>query len=66
LARRLPRFHRIIMEFGRPLHFTTTNDGGRPAQARRVVTDEIMQAIGELSGQDGAHTYAAVPQTKAH
>ncbi|WDV55417.1 hypothetical protein PV963_36185 [Streptomyces coeruleorubidus] len=30
----------------------------RPAQARRAATDEIIRAIGDLSGQERAHVYA--------
>jgi 1-acyl-sn-glycerol-3-phosphate acyltransferase len=53
---RLPRPHRVTVRFGAPLRFT-----GDPAQARtrRAVTDEVMLAIGELSGQERADRYAA-------
>ncbi|MEU0193953.1 lysophospholipid acyltransferase family protein [Streptomyces afghaniensis] len=63
VGRRLPRYHRITVEFGKPLHCATLGEGTRPALARRAVTDEIIRAIGDLSGQERAYTYATVPQT---
>jgi 1-acyl-sn-glycerol-3-phosphate acyltransferase len=49
---RLPRPGRITVRFGQPLRFPTP--AGNHNQARRVITDEIMAAIGELSGQPPA------------
>ncbi len=51
---RLPRPHRVTVRFGEPLTFT-----GDPAsaRARRAVTDEVMRAIAELSGQDRADRF---------
>lgn len=56
VGKRLPRPHRVTVRFGRPLHFT-----GDPtsARARRTVTNEVMRAIGELSGQETADRFAA-------
>jgi 1-acyl-sn-glycerol-3-phosphate acyltransferase len=56
VGRWLPRPHRVTVRFGSPLHFT-----GDPtsARARRAVTNEVMHAIGELSGQEHADRYAA-------
>ncbi|MEV4141515.1 lysophospholipid acyltransferase family protein [Dactylosporangium sp. NPDC049742] len=54
----LPRRTRITVRFGEPLHCT-----GLPGdpRARRAATDEIMAAIGALSGQDRADRYNAHP-----
>ena len=56
VGKRLPRPHRVTVRFGQPLRFT-----GDPASARvrRVVTNEVMCAIGELSGQEHADRFAA-------
>ncbi|MEU0388994.1 lysophospholipid acyltransferase family protein [Streptomyces chartreusis] len=65
VGRRLPRYHRITVEFGRPLHCTAPRGGVRPAQARRVITEDIMRAIGDLSGQERVRAYAELPTTSA-
>jgi 1-acyl-sn-glycerol-3-phosphate acyltransferase len=54
VGKRLPRPHRVTVRFGPPLHFT-----GDPASARtrRAVTDEVMQAIAALSGQERADRF---------
>jgi 1-acyl-sn-glycerol-3-phosphate acyltransferase len=52
---RLPRLGRITVRFGPPLHFP--DPPANAAQARRAVTDEIMSAIQNLSGQEPAHAY---------
>jgi len=56
VGKRLPRPHRVTVRFGQPLRFT-----GDPSSARtrRVVTNEVMRAIGELSGQERADRFAA-------
>jgi 1-acyl-sn-glycerol-3-phosphate acyltransferase len=54
---RLPRIRRVTIRFGTPLHFGPRYGEAGSAQARRVVTDEIMVAIGELSKQECAGRY---------
>ncbi|MFI7015872.1 lysophospholipid acyltransferase family protein [Streptomyces sp. NPDC050164] len=61
VGRRLPRYHRITVEFGIPLHCPAPARDSRPAEARRAATDEIIRAIGDLSGQERAHVYAPPP-----
>ncbi|WP_442818953.1 lysophospholipid acyltransferase family protein [Streptomyces sp. NBC_01235] len=65
VGRRLPRHHRITVEFGRPLHCAGLDIGMRPAQVRRFVADEIIGAIGGLSGQERAHDHATAPVPRA-
>jgi 1-acyl-sn-glycerol-3-phosphate acyltransferase len=53
---RLPRLGRITIRFGAPLHFARP-PSGNAGQARRIITDEIMAAIRDLSGQQTADVY---------
>lgn len=48
----LPRPGRITVRFGPPMSFEPAP--GNANQARRAITDDIMAAIGELSGQPAA------------
>jgi 1-acyl-sn-glycerol-3-phosphate acyltransferase len=50
---RVPRMARIAVRFGPPMRFAPQPGG----KARRAVTDTIMAAIGELSGQEPAGIY---------
>ncbi|MGW0431770.1 lysophospholipid acyltransferase family protein [Micromonospora sp. NPDC003197] len=59
---RLPRFGRITVRFGQPMHFTQPPDANAN-RARRVVTDEIMAAIQQLSGQEQAPGHADLSGT---
>jgi len=60
---RMPRLAPVTVRFGAPLRFEGTYDGVPPGRARRQVTDQIMDAIAELSGQDRAGTYNDRPPT---
>lgn len=51
---RWPRPHRISITFGEPLTFPEQRGRAGRNQARRAVTDRIMVAIAELSGQEKA------------
>jgi 1-acyl-sn-glycerol-3-phosphate acyltransferase len=51
---RWPRPHRISIAFGEPLTFPEQRGQAGRNQARRVVTDRIMEQIAELSGQEKA------------
>jgi 1-acyl-sn-glycerol-3-phosphate acyltransferase len=59
----LPRPTRIEIRFGKPLEFGQLA-GEPPARARRTVADEVMRAIGELSGQEYVHQYASDVKTQ--
>jgi len=59
----LPRPTRIEIRIGKPLEFGHLA-GEPPAKARRLVADEVMRAIGELSGQEYVHLYASDVKTR--
>jgi 1-acyl-sn-glycerol-3-phosphate acyltransferase len=54
----LPRPGRVEIRIGKPMEFGHLA-GEPPARARRIVADEVMRAIRELSGQDYVHRYAS-------
>lgn len=49
---RWPRLHRFTVHFGEPLTFPEHRGKANNNRARREVTDRIMHAIAELSGQE--------------
>lgn len=52
----IPAIHRVSLSFGEPMYFTgDAND----LQVLRDVTDEIMEKIQEMSGQEYVDTYAS-------
>jgi 1-acyl-sn-glycerol-3-phosphate acyltransferase len=51
------RLVRVTVRFGEPLDFTGRFQGVPLGRARREVTDEIMDAIAALSGQERAGVY---------
>jgi len=53
----LPRLIRVTVRFGPPMDFRGRLDGVPSGRARREVTDEIMAAIHNLSGQPLADDY---------
>ena len=57
---KLPRPGRIEIKIGEPLTFEQFRDQPVGAKQRRVVTDQVMAAIGKLSGQEYAPIYASV------
>nr|WP_221432944.1 lysophospholipid acyltransferase family protein [Micrococcus endophyticus] len=59
IGRTLPRIRRIGMIFGEPLDFSDRAEGVTDARVLRAVTDEIMEAIRRLSGQEYVDAYAA-------
>ncbi|QBR91910.1 1-acyl-sn-glycerol-3-phosphate acyltransferase [Nocardioides euryhalodurans] len=52
-----PRLADVTVRFGEPLDFAGRFDGVPSGRARREVTDEIMAAIQELTGQEQAGAY---------
>lgn len=59
-GRRVPRPGRIQIRIGQPLQFDEFFDRPAGARQRRAVTDRVMTAIGELSGQEYVPMYASV------
>ena len=53
----VPRMARVTIRFGKPLDFRDRFDGVPLGRARREITDEVMAAIHELSGQPLAGAY---------
>ena len=56
----MPRFSRISVRVGKPLTFDAVAASGTGARQRRAVTDEVMQSIQALSGQQYVPIYASV------
>ncbi|MEZ5096708.1 MAG: lysophospholipid acyltransferase family protein [Nocardioides sp.] len=54
---RLPRLVKVSLAFGEPMTFGEEYDAMSPGRARREVTDRIMAAIAQLSGQQQAGVY---------
>jgi 1-acyl-sn-glycerol-3-phosphate acyltransferase len=57
---KIPRPGRIKIKIGEPLLFEDFRDQPSGAKQRRAVTDQVMAAIGALSGQEYAPIYASV------
>jgi 1-acyl-sn-glycerol-3-phosphate acyltransferase len=54
----VPRPAKIEIKIGKPMEFGHLR-GDPPARARRIIADEVMHAIAELSGQEYVHEYAS-------
>jgi 1-acyl-sn-glycerol-3-phosphate acyltransferase len=54
----IPHPARVEIRIGKPLEFGGLA-GEPPAKARRIVADEVMEAIRELSGQEYVYRYAS-------
>jgi 1-acyl-sn-glycerol-3-phosphate acyltransferase len=57
---KVPRPGRIQIRIGKPLLFEEYRDQPAGARQRRAVTDRVVEAIGELSGQEFVPMYASV------
>ncbi|QBI54461.1 lysophospholipid acyltransferase family protein [Streptomonospora litoralis] len=57
IGARLPRIAPITVRFGDPLDFSIGYGHLKTGRARRVATDEVMAAIGRLTGQEEAGVY---------
>ncbi|MBM7772040.1 1-acyl-sn-glycerol-3-phosphate acyltransferase [Actinokineospora baliensis] len=64
-GRKWPRPHRITVRFGEPLDFSRYDGLANSLPIRRAVTDEIMYAILELSGQEYVDSYHKRPSEAA-
>jgi 1-acyl-sn-glycerol-3-phosphate acyltransferase len=59
IGRRIPRIGRVRIKFGAPLDFNRYRGLVGDRFIERAVTDEVMDALRELSGQDYVDEYAA-------
>jgi 1-acyl-sn-glycerol-3-phosphate acyltransferase len=55
----IPTLHRVEVRIGKPLTFDDYQDVRPAARARRSITDEVMEAIRALSGQEYVSMYAS-------
>jgi 1-acyl-sn-glycerol-3-phosphate acyltransferase len=60
---RLPRRAKVLVQFGAPIDFRGRFDDMPAGRARRVATDEVMDAIRAMSGQELAGVYNERPPT---
>ncbi|MFC7620748.1 lysophospholipid acyltransferase family protein [Microlunatus sp. GCM10028923] len=56
---RIPWMHRPGLRFGKPLRFDQYAGAGNDREVLRWITDEVMNSIMELSGQEYVDAYAA-------
>jgi 1-acyl-sn-glycerol-3-phosphate acyltransferase len=59
-GQRIPRPGKIEIRIGEPLTFEAIRGQGAGARQRRAVTDEVIEAIQKLSGQELVSMYASV------
>lgn len=61
IGAKLPRIHRVRVSFGEPVQ---PKDYAHlpPGRARREITDEVMDRIAAMTGQERARTYNQRPQ----
>lgn len=55
----VPRPGRVEIRIGKPLTFPPEVTEQAPAKARREITDTVIEAIRELTGQEYVHMYAS-------
>jgi 1-acyl-sn-glycerol-3-phosphate acyltransferase len=55
----VPRPGRIGVTIGKPLQIAPELAGEPPGKARRLIADQVMAAIQELSGQEYVHMFAS-------
>ena len=60
---KLPRLAKVEVSFGEPIHFGDDYTAMPTGRARREITDKVMAAIAELSGQEPAGVYNEHPPT---
>jgi 1-acyl-sn-glycerol-3-phosphate acyltransferase len=65
VGKRIPRLAPVEVRFGEPLDFSRYDGLEGSAAIRRAVTDEVMDAIAELSGQVYVDRYHQRPGSRA-
>lgn len=63
-GRKVPRFKRVRIRFGKPLEFTRYHGLQADKLVQRSVTDEIMYELMKLSDQEYVDTYAVKPKAR--
>jgi 1-acyl-sn-glycerol-3-phosphate acyltransferase len=58
---RMPRVHRVTVRFGEPVDPADYVEHAPPGRARREITDQVMDRIAALSGQERAAGYNERP-----
>ncbi|MGZ4615386.1 MAG: lysophospholipid acyltransferase family protein [Actinomycetes bacterium] len=61
IGAKVPRIHRVRVRFGEPVDPKDYADVRSPGQARRQITDTVMDRIAALSGQPRADQYNERP-----
>jgi 1-acyl-sn-glycerol-3-phosphate acyltransferase len=56
---KIPRLGRVTIRIGAPLDLAEAKSLGKPALVRRAITDEVIEQIQKLSGQEYRHVYAS-------
>jgi 1-acyl-sn-glycerol-3-phosphate acyltransferase len=64
IGKRIPRLAKVTVLFGQPLDFSRYDGLENSPPIRRAVTDEIMYAISELSGQEYVDHYHKRPDER--
>lgn len=59
----IPKLKQVAMVFGEPMDFSDSGDSDDPKTLRKV-TDEIMEALQRLSGQEYVDIYATAAKVK--
>ncbi len=59
-GRAVPRVRQVGIRIGKPLTFEAYREEKAQGKARRAVTDQVIQAIQDLSGQEYVPVYASV------
>jgi 1-acyl-sn-glycerol-3-phosphate acyltransferase len=58
-GKKMPRLGRVTIRIGEPLDLTSAKSLVKPALVRRAITDEVIEQIQKLSGQEYRHAYAS-------
>lgn len=64
IGRTIPSIRRVGMIFGAPLDFSEYYDRAGDHRVERLVTDQVVEAIRRLSGQEYVDVYAATAKTQ--
>ncbi|MCX4834079.1 1-acyl-sn-glycerol-3-phosphate acyltransferase [Streptomyces sp. NBC_00006] len=64
-GQKIPNMRRVTIKFGKPLDFSRYDGMDGEKAILRAITDEIMYAILELSGQEYVDKYAALVKAEA-